>query len=286
MSISHDVLSIEFSTDSVNALAQAKKHLQNYGCFIARGLLQKQELQPMQCEITQLIDILRKHHLNLPPIVGSTERFDRGFLELVKHNPKISSIIYNACRRLTSVHQLSVTDKLLNLSKNLLQTDLIMSNPYKTIRIDCQQREDYLLPWHQDYPYVQDSPDALIYWIPLQDVDEENGCMMVAPGSHQQGIVPVKMDSPTPCKKDLHLADAAVASLYPKLRLPVKMGDVLVFNTLMLHRSCPNLSKLPRWTLQIRHGNFKHPFAIRKNWPGSHYEQNWFDLSHPEYVAP
>ena len=181
MSISHDVLSIEFSTDSVNALVQAKKHLQNYGCFIARGLLQKQELQPMQCEITQLIDILRKHHPNLPPIVGSTERFDRGFLELVKHNPKISSIIYNACRRLTSVHQLSVTDKLLNLSKNLLQTDLIMSNPYKTIRIDCQQREDYLLPWHQDYPYVQDSPDALIYWIPLQDVDEENGCMMVAP---------------------------------------------------------------------------------------------------------
>ena len=285
MSISIEDISIQFPLDNTDNLMKISEVYVRWGCFIAKNIFQKQELHPIQHEISQLISILRKD-VELPKMDGPLSRFDSGFLELVEHKPKLSSVIYNACRRLTSVHQLSVSDKLLNLSKNLLQTDLIMSNPYKTIRIDCQQRENYLLPWHQDYPYVQDSPDALIYWIPLQDVDEENGCMTVAPGSHQQGIIPVKMDSPTPCIKDLHLADASVASLYPNLRIPLKMGDVLVFNTLMLHRSCPNLTKLPRWTLQIRHGNFQHPFAIRKYWPGSHYEQNWFDLSHPEYVVP
>ena len=285
MTISIEQLSITTLPNHAQSLKQAQESYQKWGCFIAKGLLQTEELQPIQNELTQLIDLARKQ-LGLPAINDPTARFDRGFLDLIAHNPKFSSIIYNASRRLTSVHQLSVAEKLLTLSKSLLQTDLIMSNPYKTIRIDCQQREDYLLPWHQDYPYVQDSPDALIYWIALHDVDETNGCMMMASGSQELGILPVCMDFPTPCIKDLHLKDNTVAKNYPNLRFPVKMGDVIVFNTLLLHRSYPNQTINPRWTLQIRHGNFKHPFAIEKHWPGSHYEQNWFDKSHPEYVVP
>ena len=71
------------------------------------------------------------------------------------------------------------------------------------------------------------------------------------------------------CGIDKNQIDGLVCCRVP---FYARMGEVLGLN--------------PRWTLQIRHGNFKHPFAIRKNWPGSHYEQNWFDLSHPEYVAP
>lgn len=284
MAISIEELNISSLSNTTENLIQTKEIYQKWGCFVAKGLLHTTELQPIQHELTQLINLLRKQ-INLSAINAPTGRFDSGFLELIEHNPAFSSVLYNACRRLTSVHQLSVSEKLLNLSKSLMQTDLIMSNPYKTIRIDCLQREDYLLPWHQDYHYVQDSLDALIYWIPLHDVDEENGCMMIAPGSHQQGLLPVKMDYPSPCIKDLHLADPSPASNYCCLRLPVKAGDVVVFSTLLLHRSCPNLTPFPRWTLQIRHGNFKHPFAIDKHWPGSHYEQNWFDRSHPEYVV-
>lgn len=283
MTISIEELSISLFSDNTESLI-AKEFYQKWGCFVAKNLLSTAELQPVRQELTQLINLLRTHS-GLSTIHKPTATFDAGFLELITHNPKFSSVLYNASRRLTSVHQLSVSEKLLNLSKNLMETDLIMSNPYKTIRIDCQQREDYLLPWHQDYHYVQDSLDAVIYWIPLHDVDEENGCMMIAPGSHQQGLLPVKMDYPSPCIKDLHLVDPSPASNYSCIRLPVKTGDVVVFNTLLLHKSCPNLTPFPRWTLQIRHGNFKHPFAIQKHWPGSHYEQNWFDRSHPEYVV-
>ena len=159
-----------------------------------------------------------------------------------------------------------------------------MLNPYKAIRIDYSQRENYLLTWHQDYPYVQDSLDALIYWIPLHDVNEEGGCLMVAPGSHQQGILPVRMTQSTPCIKDLQLADSSVIKRYSPIPLPVNLGDVIVFSTLLLHSSRPNNTPFPRWTLQIRHGNFENPFSMQKHWPGSHYEHSWFDKSHPEYV--
>ena len=278
-----DELSIEYFPDIAESVAQAKNIYHQWGCFVAKGLLNAQELFPIQNELTQLIDLLRKQ-ANLPLLNESKTRFDNGFLELVEHNSKFSSVIYNACRRLTSVHQLSVASKFLDLSQQLMQTNLVMSNPYKTVRIDFQQRENYLLPWHQDYPYVQDSPDALIYWIPLHDVNEEGGCMMIAPGSHQQGILSVKMNAPTSCVKDLQLADTSVVEKYPHTLLPVKMGDVVVFSTLLLHSSRPNMTELPRWTLQIRHGNFENPFSVQKHWPGSHYEQSWFDDSHPEYV--
>ncbi|WP_176706191.1 phytanoyl-CoA dioxygenase family protein [Paenibacillus hemerocallicola] len=43
-------------------------------------------------------------------------------------------------------------------------------------------------PWHQDMPYwPMNKPGALSIWLTLDDVDENNGCMMFVPGSHKVG---------------------------------------------------------------------------------------------------
>lgn len=43
--------------------------------------------------------------------------------------------------------------------------------------------------WHQDWPYwpILDRPQQVTAWVALDDVDEENGCMSMVPGSHQWG---------------------------------------------------------------------------------------------------
>ena len=42
---------------------------------------------------------------------------------------------------------------------------------------------------HQDLTYLYQEPHKLTgWWIPLIDVDEENGCMWVIPGSHKNGL--------------------------------------------------------------------------------------------------
>jgi phytanoyl-CoA hydroxylase len=43
--------------------------------------------------------------------------------------------------------------------------------------------------WHQDWPYwpILSVPDQVTAWVALDDVDEENGCMKMVPGSHQWG---------------------------------------------------------------------------------------------------
>src|SRR5690606_12467173 len=45
--------------------------------------------------------------------------------------------------------------------------------------------------WHQDSPYwpvLQPKTAQVTAWIALDDVDEENGCMWMVPGSHEWGV--------------------------------------------------------------------------------------------------
>lgn len=46
-------------------------------------------------------------------------------------------------------------------------------------------------PPHQDcYYFIHNPPQALTFWIPLEDVDEENGCLRYIHGSHKKGMRP------------------------------------------------------------------------------------------------
>ena len=48
--------------------------------------------------------------------------------------------------------------------------------------------------WHQDLWAFQteaDETDALTVWVPMVPVDEENGCLLVVPGSHRSGELSV-----------------------------------------------------------------------------------------------
>ena len=45
-------------------------------------------------------------------------------------------------------------------------------------------------PWHQDNGYTFIEPQQYVTcWTPLVDVDEENGCPMIAPGVHKLGTL-------------------------------------------------------------------------------------------------
>ncbi|MDF2724254.1 MAG: phytanoyl-CoA dioxygenase [Paenibacillus sp.] len=114
--------------------------------------------------------------------------------------------------------------------------------------------------WHQDSYYIQTQPDSLIgAWIALDRADTDNGCLWVAPGSHNEPIYPPVHVSNTymhPREKQisgLFPASAAsemddsvnklseVAAKYGKsLPVVLEAGDVLFFHSHLLHRSYRN----------------------------------------------
>ena len=88
-------------------------------------------------------------------------------------------------------------------------------------------------PWHQDNGYTFIEPQQyLTFWIPLVDVDEENGCPWIVPRMHKLGTLE---HWPTPIGlKCLEEADDAVP-------VPAKAGDIILFSSLAPHRTGPNL---------------------------------------------
>ncbi len=88
-------------------------------------------------------------------------------------------------------------------------------------------------PWHQDNGYTFIEPEQyLTFWLPLVDVDEQNGCPWIAPGLHLGGTLDHWTTSIG--LKCLEEAPGAVA-------VPAKAGDAIVFSSLSPHRTGPNL---------------------------------------------
>jgi len=103
-----------------------------------------------------------------------------------------------------------------------------------------------LTPWHQDIQAQAENSDNIPHittWIPMQDVDEENGCLLVAPKMHHRcGVLSI----PTPTEMIKILDEKAI---------PIKMkkGDVLFMDKRLPHAALPNLSDNIRWSFDFRY---------------------------------
>ena len=289
-----EMLHVDYSSRDPQALEaadeQAKKVYRKHGCFLAKGLLSKKDTAPILAYLHGLIRLrMQLAGIETGPDPDGLTRFDDGFVRLSKADRRHGSAIFDACRRLLPLHELSVDPKLIGLARMLMGTDTIIASDIKAIRIDHPDEDTYLFDWHQDYPYVMDSEDAVVFWIPMHDVDETNGCLKVAVGSHKLGVLKVRVLDPRNKRdnkqKFMEIDDKTVVHQFPQISVPAEAGDALVFSTMMLHTSQPNRSSRARWTAQIRFGNFEHPLAVKRSWPGSLRDGSWFDDRHPEHVV-
>jgi phytanoyl-CoA hydroxylase len=90
-------------------------------------------------------------------------------------------------------------------------------------------------PWHQDNGYTYIEPQAyLTCWIALNDATIDNGCPWVIPCGHLRGTLAHRLSKlGYVCREE----DGPEA-----LAVPVREGSVVVFSSLMPHRTGPNLT--------------------------------------------
>ncbi len=106
--------------------------------------------------------------------------------------------------------------------------------------------------WHQDYGYWYKNeflyPDQMMsVMIAITDANKENGCLEVIKGSHQMGRVEHGFagEQVGASQRYVDLALGVMEHVYVELNA----GDALFFHSNILHRSGPNLSEKPRWSL-------------------------------------
>jgi len=93
-------------------------------------------------------------------------------------------------------------------------------------------------PWHQDNGYTFVEPQQyLTLWVPLVDVDEENGCPWIAPGLHKLGTL-------EHWTSDIGLV--CLTEARDAVPAPARAGDIVVFSSLAPHRTGPNLKEAVR----------------------------------------
>jgi hypothetical protein len=102
------------------------------------------------------------------------------------------------------------------------------------------------LPWHQDNGYTPLIPEEYVTcWVALDDARIDNGCIWVLPGSHLHGTI-AHHAGPGPFRVGHDGDDEGVP-------VPVERGDVIVFSSLIMHRSGPNTTDEHRraWIIQF-----------------------------------
>lgn len=93
------------------------------------------------------------------------------------------------------------------------------------------------MPIHQDWTVVDETKySSVTIWVPLCDVDENNGAMQVSDGSHRFSDA---LRAPT--------LDDVFSEVKNEIRkdlknIPMKAGEALIFSQALLHASPPNLS--------------------------------------------
>lgn len=118
--------------------------------------------------------------------------------------------------------------------------------------IDKPPHNEKETAWHQDSAYssmLSLSAKRLHWWVPIQDVDENNGCMAYVPGSHRGPRVkhvPVAPGAHTLKTADTDFADKAHYCAVPA-------GAACMHLPRTLHYTGPNRSNAPRvaWIFQI-----------------------------------
>ncbi len=104
-----------------------------------------------------------------------------------------------------------------------------------------------VVAWHQDFSYwTRTEPMAhLTCWIPLDDVDEENGCPQYVPGSHRWRLLPITgLTSDMSAIREV-LRPEELSEFQP-VPVVLRRGEASFHHPLLVHGSYENRSPRPR----------------------------------------
>ena len=106
--------------------------------------------------------------------------------------------------------------------------------------------------WHQDNGVAtteQDAVPVLTVWLPITDATEENGCLVVVPGSHT-GELATHCPGSGP-DGGLQIPSKLIAR--KPVPVPVKRGGALFMHRRTMHASLANKSDDIRWSFDLRY---------------------------------
>ncbi len=150
--------------------------------------------------------------------------------------------------------------KIHNYISSILGLDLSYENNPNTLILNIPEKpsskKNYMFKdWHQEV-WSGAGTNTLQVWIPIFQKDNSGGQIELVKDSHKWGHVPHRNRRPIEMPKS-----------FKTIKTNIKLGDVLIFSTTIMHRSLP--TKFSRLTLPTLVRNFKYKnysFENNKSW--------------------
>jgi len=210
------------------------------GYLVAENAVSGKQLGRLQESIRRWVDESRAHDAPFgEPTVDGRPRFDMGE-EHCAERP--------ALRRVNNPSEISAhyKDVMSNSSMLDMVADLIGANvKYHHCKINLKLPGSHtVVGYHQDFSYTPHTNDDIVTaLLMLDDVNEENGCLMVVPGSHR-GPQYSLFDGATFTGFLDRQEERALKS--QEVAVTGMAGDVCLMHTQLVHGSAPNGSDRPR----------------------------------------
>lgn len=207
--------------------------------------------------LSLLIQFFQADDLSLP--------LNRQIQAFAKHDRKLFSKYYDTLHYLPSLlsthgeiaRQLSLTPEI----GNLITGDL------PKVRVDLPGEEMHLDPWHQEIAFYDAPLDSFTVWTPFQYMDDTLGPVEFIEGSEKAPLLTPKYSNTRPY---VSIVDFAGWDKKPFVTKSCALGECLVFNHSVIHRSSPNRTPdLPRCSLQFRFNRVDNPQQRENHYPPS-----------------
>lgn len=262
-------------------------HFVENGFVVLKGLLNKDDLNPVIDEYTILLDQIVHKWFKEGKIKNlyANQSFEDRLISVSKevgddfYQPMDISLPPKSIFADTPMHcgqaifNLLINPKLLAAVEMFIGSE-IYSNPVQHVRLKVPEKnlDNFDLTsskagiqqtyWHQDQGVINkeaDNSNILTVWIAMTESTPENGCLRVIPKSHKSGLTYHCFT-----KTNTGIPDNL---LKEPLLLPMEPGDVLFLTKLTEHSSIPNKSDKIRWSFDLRYNPIGEPTG-RDYFPG------------------
>lgn len=192
------------------------------------------------------------------------ESFNRLLFRFFKEDLSTFQNCGKQAQHLISLHKLGVNDKLISTLKHLdlsypnISTRPVMFFNHPKLAIDPMYNK---VKAHQDWKSMQGSINSVVVWIPLVDVNNNNGSVRFWPGSHKKGLITSEV------KMGFGLVEMSDTEKQEMISFDMEKGDIAIFSSFLVHESGDNNSDSPRWSCHFRFNDLNEPTFISRGVP-------------------
>lgn len=233
-----------------------KNSFSENGFLIVKKAINKKIIKDIQLEIFNLINKSSFNKLNENKLY---KKFCQKTLNLKVSEYNFTKTIFNLLLYKDHFKKILIEKKLYKIISDLLGKDLAYcSDPGLNLNLPkkASSKKNYLFKdWHQEI-WSGASPSTAQIWTPLLHKNNKIGQVELIVGSHKWGHIPHRNRQPIDMPKK-----------FKTKKLNLNYGDVIIFSTLLVHRSVP--TTFPRLALPLLLKNFKNvdnSFQSNRNW--------------------